>query len=190
VTLFIAGLAMFLGLHSLTLYAPGLRPALVARLGEGPWRGLYSLVALAGIVCMALGFLDARFASPLLYLPPRSLKLLSVLLMLPVFTMAAAAYLPGRIRDRLKYPLLVAVKTWALAHLLANGRLVDVLLFGGFLAWAVLLRIRYKRHPARAVVIAPPRPYNDLLAVGIGLLAYAVFLMGLHQRLFGVAPFG
>jgi uncharacterized membrane protein len=112
----------------------------------------------------------------------------ALLLMLPVFPLLAAAYLPGRIKAALKHPFLVAVKLWAAAHLLANGTLADVLLFGSFLAWAVADRISLKRRPQRPLPGAPERPMNDLIAVVAGLVLYGVFVTWLHQWLIGVAP--
>jgi uncharacterized membrane protein len=110
--------------------------------------------------------------------------------MLPVFPLLFAAYLPGRIRNAAKHPMLAAVKFWALAHLLANGMLADIVLFGSLLVWAVLDRISLKRRALRATPAAPAKPFNDVLAVVLGLVVYAIFVMGAHRALFGVAPFG
>jgi uncharacterized membrane protein len=109
--------------------------------------------------------------------------------MLPVFPLLLAAYLPGRIKTAMKHPMLVAVKCWAFAHLLANGLLADVLLFGGFLAWAVIERISLKRRP-QAIRTAPAGRFNDLIAVVVGLALYAFFIGWAHVRLFGVSPLG
>jgi uncharacterized membrane protein len=108
--------------------------------------------------------------------------------MLPVFPMLLAAYLPGRIKTALKHPMLAAVKLWAFAHLIANGMLADVLLFGGFLVWAVADRVSMKRRPVRVIRTAPPSGFNDLIAVVAGLALYAVFVVWLHARWFGVSP--
>ncbi len=112
--------------------------------------------------------------------------------MLPVFPMLFSAYLPGRLRTALKHPMLAATKLWAVAHLLANGTLADVLLFGGFLAWAVADRISLKRRPVRAPPMPLPAPSlrNDAIAIALGLAAYAWLLMGGHLRLIGVSPLG
>jgi uncharacterized membrane protein len=110
--------------------------------------------------------------------------------MLPVFPLIFAAYLPGRIKAVMKHPMLAAVKLWAFAHLLSNGTLADVLLFGGFLAWAVLDRISLKRRPAQAPRTAPARPFNDLIAVVLGLAVYALFIGWAHRWLIGVSPLG
>jgi uncharacterized membrane protein len=107
--------------------------------------------------------------------------------MLPVFPLLFAAYLPGRIKTATKHPMLAAVKIWATAHLLVNGTLGDVLLFGSFLAWAVVVRISLKRRVVEPVPSAPPSRYNDLIAVLLGLLVYALFIYRLHALLIGVS---
>ena len=123
-----------------------------------------------------------------LYTPFPALKHLALLLMLPVFPLLIAAYFPGRIQAAAKHPMLLAVKLWATAHLLANGTLVDVLLFGGFLVWAVADRISLERRPAGTTPGAPPRPYNDAIALIVRLTLYALFVLGAHRWLFGVSP--
>jgi uncharacterized membrane protein len=185
----IIGLVVFLGIHSIALAAPGFRSRAIARLGEGAWKGLYSLVAALGLVLIVYGFHLARESPVVLYVPPGWLRYVTFLLMLPVFPLLIAAYLPGRIKTAMKHPLLNAVKFWALAHLLANGMLADVLLFGGFLAWAVADRISLKRR-AQAVPAAPAGRFNDLIAVVGGLALYVLFIGWAHLRLFGVAPLG
>jgi uncharacterized membrane protein len=183
----IIGLVVFLGVHSITLVAPDLRSLAIARLGEGPWKGLYSLVAAAGFVLIVYGFHLARESPMVLYSPPGWMRHVTFLLMLPVFPLLIAAYLPGRIKAATKHPMLAAVKFWALAHLLSNGMLADVLLFGGFLAWAVVDRISLKRR-VQAVPAAPPGRFNDLIAVVVGLALYILFIEWAHLRLFGVSP--
>jgi uncharacterized membrane protein len=110
--------------------------------------------------------------------------------MLPVFPLILAAYLPGRIKTTMKHPMLAAVKFWALAHLLANGFLADLLLFGAFLIWAICDRISLKRRPQQAIGVAPPGPFNDLIAVIAGLGLYVIFILWAHVRLFGSSPLG
>jgi uncharacterized membrane protein len=184
----ILGLVVFLGGHSISVVAPAWRDRMAARLGANAWRGLYSVFAALGLYLLVTGFAAARVVPVVLYVPPAWLHWLAVALMVPVMPMLFAAYLPGRIRSTLRHPMLVAVKTWALAHLLANGMLADVLLFGGILAWAVAVRISLKRRPARPLPAAPAGRYNDLIAVVAGLTVYFALLHGLHARLFGVAP--
>ena len=186
----VVGLVIFLGIHSVSIVARPWRDAMVARLGAGTWKGLYSLVALLGFVLMIGGYSAARLEPSLLYVPPVGLRHLAGLLMLPVFPLLFATYLPGRLKRWAKHPMLVAVKLWALAHLLANGMLADVLLFGSLLLWAVLDRISLKRRAPQPLPTTPTTPWNDVLAVVLGLTLYAAFAMIWHQRLFGVAPFG
>jgi uncharacterized membrane protein len=188
--LLIAGLVVFFGAHSIAIMSPGLRDALRARLGAGVWRAIYSVVSLAGFFMICKGFALAHRAPDLLYTPPGWLRYVAVVLMLPAFPLLFASVLPGRIRTAMKHPLLAGVKFWALAHLLANGMLADVLLFGSFLAWAVVDRISFKRRPPQNLRTAPERPWNDAAAVILGLVVYAVFLFAAHRWLFGVAPLG
>lgn len=187
--LLIAGLVIFLGMHSVAIIAPDARASLRTRLGEGPWKGIYALVSLIGFVLIVYGFGLARQSPTVLYTPPSWMRHITFLLMLPVFPLLAAAYLPGRIKTATKHPMLAAVKFWALGHLLANGLLADVLLFGGFLAWAVLDRISLKRRP-QTMEAAPPGRFNDLVAVVLGLVVYVFVIMWAHVRLFGVSPLG
>src|ERR1700693_3547000 len=159
-SLLIAGLLLFLGVHSVAIVAPALRARTIHRLGEGAWKGPYALASVAGFVLICYGFGMARQAPVILYSPPTWLRHVALILMLPVFPLALAAYLPGRIKTAGKHPMLAAVKFWAFAHLLANGSLADVLLFGGFLAWAVVDRISLKRRPQN-IRTAPPARFND-----------------------------
>lgn len=187
----VVGLVVFLGVHSVSIVAPGWRSATVARLGDKPWKGLYAIAAAVGLTLVIVGYGLARREPVVLYAPPAALRHLALLVMLPVFPLLFAAYLPGRIRRAAKHPMLLAVKLWAVAHLLANGNLADVLLFGGFLAWAVADRISVKRRPAleaHEVPAAPPRPANDAIAVVSGLAVYALFLFWAHRWVIGVSP--
>ncbi len=187
----VLGLVLFLGIHSIAIVASAWRDSMAAKLGEWPWKILYSIVAIAGFVLIIQGYAAARAEPVWLWVPPTWTRHLAALLMLPVFPMLLAAYLPGKIKATLKHPMLVATKTWAVAHLLANGTLADVVLFGGLLAWAVADRISLKRRPARALPFVPKSSaLNDVIAVVGGLALYAAFVMHLHQRWFGVAPFG
>ena len=193
-TWLIVGLVLFLGVHSVSIVEPMARDRWAGALGENGWKGLYSVLSLAGLVLIAMGYGAAREAPVILYTPPAGLRHLAALLMLPVFILLLAAYLPGRIQRAARHPMLAAVKFWALAHLLANGSLADVLLFGGFLAWAVADRISVKRRAAAGLRVGPPLklsgPDRDLWAVIGGLLVYGVFAGWAHGALFGVRPFG
>ena len=190
----ILGLVLFLGIHSVSIVSADGRNSLVQQMGEGPWKGLYSLVSLAGFALIVVGYGAAREAPVVLYTLPNGFRHLAALLMLPVFVLLLAAYLPGRIQRAAKHPMLLAVKLWALAHLLANGTLADVLLFGGFLAWAVADRISVKRRAAAGLLRAAPqmegRAINDAIAVVGGLALYALTVLLLHAWMLGVRPMG
>ena len=184
----IAGLVLFLGIHSLSIVNEPLRNRLQTSLGEGTYKGLYSLVALIGLVLVVVGYGAARMDPTVLYTPPTWLRHVTLLLLVPVFPLLFAAYLPGRIRTTLKHPMLVAVKLWALAHLLANGMVHDVILFGSFLAWAVVDRISLKRRTPRQTPTLPATKANDLIAVAGGLAVYVLTVVWAHQWLIGVSP--
>lgn len=186
----ILGLVIFLGIHSISIVAANGRNALMARLGVFPWKALYALIAIVGFILIVKGYAAARLEPVLLYVPPVWTRHLAALLMLPVFVFLLAAYLPGRINSALKHPMLVAVKLWAVSHLIANGMLADVVLFGALLAWAVIDRISLKRRTPGPTLGAPPSKLNDVIAVVGGLLLYGLFAFYLHTRWIGVAPFG
>ncbi|MGD2136735.1 MAG: NnrU family protein [Gammaproteobacteria bacterium] len=182
----IAGLVIFLGVHSISIFNDSWRNRMTARLGEWPWKIVYGIAALIGLVLIVRGYGLARLDPIVLYSPPQWLRQLAMVLLLPVFPLLFAAYLPGRIRNTARHPMLAATKLWAVAHLLANGSVADLLLFGGFLAWAVADRISLRHRIPRPVPAMPPSPANDLLAVILGLALYAAFLLWLHARLIGV----
>ncbi|HEV7984952.1 MAG TPA: NnrU family protein [Steroidobacteraceae bacterium] len=184
----IIGLILFFGLHSVGIVAPYWRLRMLLMVGEGGWKGVYSVLSGLGFVLMIIGFAQARHGAQLLYAPPVALRYLTFVLMAPVFPLLLAAYLPGRIQTRARHPMLAAVILWATAHLLAIGTVPDVLLFGSFLLWAIIDRIAVKRRqpsPARRRLALP---YGDVIAVTLGLLLYALFLLKLHTLLIGVSP--
>ncbi|HSH43151.1 MAG TPA: NnrU family protein, partial [Arenicellales bacterium] len=180
------GLILFLGIHSVSIVNEPWRDRMVERLGEWPWKGLYSLVALVGLILIVQGYGAARYDPIVVYAPPVWLRHIAFLLLIPVFPLVLATYFPGRISAATRHPMLVAVKLWAFAHLLANGMLADLLLFGGFLAWAVADRISFKRRTPRAIPQAPQSGLNDVIAVVGGLLIYGAFVGVLHEVLIGV----
>jgi uncharacterized membrane protein len=182
----IIGLLLFLGMHSIAIVAPGWRDRMAAQSGQG-WRGIYALISLIGFVLIVRGYAAARLTPEVLYLPPAWMRHVTMTLMLPVFPLLLATYLPGRIKTTMKHPMLVATKLWALAHLLSNGMLADVLLFGGFMLWAVANRISLKHRPVRALKTAPAAPYNDWIAVIVGLALYGLFVAWAHAKLIGIA---
>jgi uncharacterized membrane protein len=183
-TLLVLGIAIFLGIHLLPT-VPGLRDRLAARLGANGYRALVSLLSLAGLALLVYGFAKAPLIE--IWTPPPFTRWVAIVLMWPAFVFLAAAYLPGEIKARLKHPFLVAVKTWALAHLIANGDLASIILFGAFLAYAVYDRIALKGRRPTALIAArgPGTRRNDLLALALGTALYLAFLLWLHPLLIG-----
>jgi uncharacterized membrane protein len=186
----ILGLAVFFGVHSISLLALALRNRIAERLGTLVWQGIYSVIALLGFYLLVTGYGAARASAAVLYVTPSWLRYVAALLMLPVFVLAFASVLPGRIRTRAGHPLLLATMLWAAAHLLTNGSVADLLLFGIFLVWAVAVRISLERRPARPIRVLPASSINDAIVVVGGLALYAAFVLWLHARWFGVPPLG
>jgi uncharacterized membrane protein len=184
----VAGLAIFFAVHSLAIVAGGWRERTVARIGLQPWKVVYSVASLVGFVLIVRGYIEARLDPIPVYEPPFWLRHVSMLLMLPVFPLLLSAHLSGRIKSAVKHPMLTATKAWAVAHLLANGMLADVLLFGAFLTWAVLDRISVGKRPQAATRPATGPIRNDVIAVVAGLAIYVFFVVWAHQKLFGIPP--
>jgi uncharacterized membrane protein len=187
----ILGLVVFLGAHVFVTMRDH-RAAVVARIGEWPYRGLFSLVSIIGIVLIGYGFAAYRAAGPIaVWRPPGWTRHIVVALMWPASIMIAAAYIPGNIKRVLKHPMLVGVKTWAFAHLCANGDLGSIVLFGSVLAWAVYDRITLKR---RKDAGAPPIPIggtkNDIIAIIVGTIIYLALGFVFHPVVIGVPAFG
>ena len=182
----ILGLILFLGIHSLAIVSPNARLTLIERLGLWPYKAVYGLIAIVGLVLIIHGWGEARLDPVVLYQPPQWLTHVNNLLMLLVFPLLLAAYLPGRIQHAFRHPMLVAVKTWALAHLLVNGTLAAVLLFGAFLAWAVVDRISLKRRAPQQIPQLPGWKFNDLIVIVVGLGIHVAFIFWLHPLLIGV----
>jgi uncharacterized membrane protein len=171
-TLLIAGMVLFFGIHLVRVLAPGLRERGIARLGPQGWRGVYSLVALAGFVLLVYGYAAVRWTSPMLWGPPSAAMRMAVgLVMLPALVVFLATYMPGHIRAVLRHPMMLATATWAAAHLLVNGRVADLLLFGGFLAWSLVVLVASFRRPWTPLA-RPPSLLWDAVAVAAGLAAW------------------
>ena len=186
--LLIIGLLLFLGMHSISIFALDFRNRQIEK-NHLAWKAGYSIIALIGFFLIVQGYAQAKLAPTLLYVTPSWLGHVSALLMLPVFILFIAPYFPGKIRAMTKHPQLIAVKLWAVSHLLVNGMLADVILFGAFLIWAVVDRISMKKRTSRQVHHLPRALMNDVIIVVLGLGFYGVFAMYLHQRLIGIAPF-
>jgi uncharacterized membrane protein len=183
----IAGLILFLGVHSMRIAAPDWRNAQMKALGEGKWKGAYSLIAAAGLFLIIWGYARAAATAPVFYEPPIWLKHTAAFLMVFAFVaIMVYAFPAGRLKPALKHPMLVSVKIWAVAHLLANGDLASILLFGGFLVWAVADRISVKRRGDAVPAAGPVR--NDVMAIAAAAVLYLLFIWRLHVWLFGAVP--
>ncbi|MFM8466812.1 MAG: NnrU family protein [Oxalobacteraceae bacterium] len=191
-TLLIAGLVLFLAAHSTRLVAEGWRSTMLERLGEKPWKGLISVVSIAGFALIVIGYGQLRGTPVPLWEPPLWTRHVSLLLNLLAFILLTAAYVPRNvIKARLGHPMIAGVKIWALAHLLSNGQLADVLLFGSFLVWAVLdFRASRRRDREHEVSYPPANLLGSMGTLAIGTLAWFVFVMWLHVQLIGVSPLG
>lgn len=188
----VAGLILFLGVHSMRVFAEDWRSATIARIGVGKWKGVITLASLAGFVLIVYGYGVARQTPVDLWIPPLWTKHLTALLMVPVFILlAASGPKPSQIKAAFKHPMTLSVKLWAIAHLISNGRVADVILFGSFLIWAVLVfSAARKRDRKLGTSYAAVGIKRDVIAVVSGLVGYAVFAVFLHVWLIGVRPFG
>ena len=193
-TVLLLGLVLFLGMHSVRIFAEGWRTAMFQRLGEQRWKALFSIVSIIGFVLIMWGYALARQDPTVLWpQPPTWMRHIAALLTLLAFVLLAAAYVPNNeIRARLKHPMVLGVKAWALAHLLANNTLADVLLFGSFLAWAVLAFISEKRRDKGLVTIhgGIGTAWRTVVTALVGVVLWAGFAFWLHARWLGVAPMG
>jgi uncharacterized membrane protein len=191
-TMLILGLVLFLGVHSIRIVADGWRSAMIGRVGELPWKAVYALLSIAGFVLIVWGFGLARQQPVQLWMPPRGMRHLASLLTLVSFILVAAAYVPrNAIKARLHHPMVLGVKVWALAHLLANGNLAHVVLFGAFLVWAVLsFRAARARDRAAGTVYPAGSTAGTLGAVLAGAALWAVFAFWAHGYLIGIRPIG
>ncbi|TKB06878.1 NnrU family protein [Desulforhopalus sp. IMCC35007] len=185
--IFLLGLFLFLGIHCISIVNDSWRNRIVEKVGGLPWKGVYALVSICGFALLVRGYAVVRYESALLYSPPQWLQYFSMLLFLPVFSLLIAAYFPGRIKTATKHPMLLATILWAGAHLLSNGSQVNVILFGSFLAWAVVDLVSIGRRQARPVPGAPYSHFNDIIACVFGLGLYVMFVFWLHEIFFGVA---
>ena len=194
----ILGLVLFLACHSVRVFAEDWRVATRLRLGENMYKGLYSLASIVGFVLIVYGFGVVRVDSPMLWLPPVAMRHVASLLMLFSMILLVAAYVPhNAIKARLHHPMVLSVKVWALAHLLSNGGLADLILFGAFLVWSVLV---FRASRQRDRLVEDPAPVSDepakvaspttMKVMLIGALVWAVLLLGGHAWLFGVSPVG
>ena len=190
--LLILGLILFLGMHSARLFAADKRASFIAAKGPLAWKGIYALVSIVGFVLIIYGYGQARMSPTWLWISPVWTRHLAALLTIPAFILIVATYIPGScIKARVGHPMLLGVKLWALAHLIANGSLADLLLFGGFLAWATaLFVVSRKRDRAAGVSYGKGKPVMDAVVVVVGLVAWAAFAFYLHGAWIVVKPMG
>ena len=191
-TFLILGLVFFLGVHSVRVFAEPWRAGFIAQRGANTWKGVYSLLSLAGFALLLWGFGQARLQPMVLWVPPTGVRHLAALLMVAAFVLLTAAFVPGNgVKARVHHPMILGVKVWAVAHLVATATLADAVLFGSFLLWAVFsFRAARQRDRAAGTVYAPGRTGPTVVTVVVGLLAWAVFAFWAHGALIGVRPFG
>lgn len=198
-SMLLVGLLLFLSTHSVRIVAEGWRGRVIGRIGPGAWKGLVSIVSLAGLSLIVMGYAAARHAPIELWPVWRGARHLAALLSLIAFIFLAASFVPGNaIKRKLRHPMVLSVKVWALGHLLANGTLADAVLFGAFLIWAVFdfRSARRRDVEASTSALAPgigaqaASRWADLLVLCAGCLAWSVFAFALHARLIGVSPLG
>lgn len=191
-TILIIGLVVFLGLHSVRIVADPFRSEMIARIGDRKWKGVYSLVSLAGFALIIWGYAIARLGSREVWEPPAWTWTVTSILLLPSFVLIVAGNMRGtRMKAMLGHPMLLGTQLWAFAHLLSNGRVAGIVLFGSFLAWAIVdYRSARRRDAASGMVYPPGSGSRDAIAVVIGIVAWAVFGFLLHGPLIGVRPFG
>ncbi len=191
-TVLIAGLIIFLSVHSVRIFGDDWRTVQIAKRGPKAWKGFYAVLSLIGFALIVYGYGLARQAPVVVYSPPTWLRHLAVVLTIPAFILVSAAYFPGtRIKRAVGHPMVLGVKLWAFAHLLANGTLADLLLFGSFLVWAVFNYASARRRDRAAGTVYSAGPIaSDIKAVVSGVAIWAVFAFWLHRVLIGVQPFG
>lgn len=188
----ILGLVLFLGVHSIRIFADDWRTAQRNKIGEMPWKGIYSLVSLVGFGVLVWGYGLARHETTIIWSPPVFMRHIAALLVLVAFIFLVATYVPGNsIKARVHHPMVLAVKTWAFAHLLANGTLADIILFASFLVWAMLsFRAARKRDRVTGTSYPPGTMGATLVTVVVGIAAFVGFALWGHAYLIGVRPFG
>jgi uncharacterized membrane protein len=190
--LFVVGLVVFLGIHSIRIVAEPMRTLLVDRLGVGGWKSLYSVISIASFGALVFGYAAVRHTPTFVWSPPRGMAHAAALLTLIAFVLLAASYVPkNQIKARLHHPMTLSVKVWAFAHLLANGSLEAIVLFGSFLVWAILtFRAARIRDRVAGTVYPAGTTATTIVTVVIGAIAWAAFAFWGHALVIGVSPFG
>jgi uncharacterized membrane protein len=191
-TILIIGLLIFLGIHSSRIFAETARQKFIAQRGENAWKGIYTVVSFIGLGLIVWGYGLARQQPIVLWNPPLATRHIAALLTLIAFILVASTYFKQSwMRVRFQHPMVLGVKVWALSHLLSNGTLADVLLFGGFFAWAILCFIASKKRDRLLKTQYPTAQAKaTILAIVAGVIGWLVMAMWLHRLLIGVKPFG
>ena len=184
--LLILGLLIFLGVHSISIINNSWRDQVAAKIGDLAWKALYSIISIVGFVLIIMGYRAGSAASIELYTASSWMWYATYVMQLPVFILLLAAYLPGRIKEYVRHPMLWATILWAVAHLLSNGEARDIVLFGSILCWAAIDLFSYRARPSRPIPGAPPAPSNDIIALALGGLLYFLFLLWIHELLIGI----
>ncbi len=190
-TILIFGLILFLGIHAVRIFAEPWRNTQITKLGDGKWKGLYSLVSIFGFVLISVGYGQARLAPIVVWSPPLWTWHIAVALNLVAFVLLTAAYVPqNHLKAKLEDPMIIGVKTWALAHLISNGTLAGIILFGSFLVWAVLDYRSCRKRRSKNMRVPQTRTSvaMTLATLAIGLAGWALFLLYAHQTLMGIQP--
>jgi uncharacterized membrane protein len=189
-TYLLLGLLLFLGIHCTRIFADAWRTNTIVRIGDRPWKLLYTVISFAGLGLIIWGYAQARQSPVVLYTPPQWTHWIAAALMLLSFILIVAAYVPGNhFKAKLGHPMLAGTKVWAFAHLISNGTLADVALFGGFLAWAVLdFTSMRRRDRAAGKTYRPGTVTGDVIAVVVGGGLWVLFALWAHTWLFGVKP--
>lgn len=183
------GLALFLGMHLTRALAPRWRDTQRARLGENGWKGLYTVLSLIGFGLILWGYSQARLQPVVLWAPIRGMNHAAALLMLVAMVLLAAAYVPrNHLKAKLQHPMTLSVKVWAFAHLIANNTLADLMLFGSFLVWSILVFRAARRRPVPA--LAAPTAAGTAATVAVGVALWAGFAFWAHAAWLGIAPLG
>jgi uncharacterized membrane protein len=189
-SLLLSGLIIFFAVHAISIVNEPWRDRMAATMGEWPWKGLYSVISIIGFVVIVWGYCIVRYESAVIYVSAPWLTHLAMLLLVPVFPLLLATYLPGRISVFAKHPMLLATILWAFSHLLINGHLSDILLFGVLFVWAVLDLLSMRKRTQRSLPGVPKNRFNDFIAMVAGLALFGSFYVWLHGALIGISLVG
>lgn len=185
------GLILFLGTHSVRIYANDWRNQQITQRSEILWKGIYSVISIIGFILIVKGYAEARMDPTVIWLPPQWLKHMMTFFLLPMFVLILAAYIPGtKLKAWSGHPMAASVKLWGLAHLLANGNLADIVLFGSFMTWAIFdYRASRRRDRKNGIVYPFLGISRDITVITVGIVAWLIFVLYFHEWLIGVKPF-